>query len=261
MHPSQTQQTIVLKFGTGILTLPDSPLLDDAQFDALTAAVATVYEAGHRPVIVSSGAVGAGLEAFGLDERPDGTAMLQACAAVGQARLMHRYETLFRRFGLNVAQLLVTNADFQTDKRRSNFRHTLLTLLELPKIIPIINENDSVATEELRFGDNDALSAGVAELAAVDQLIILTSTDGLYDASGAQVESVTSIDDALGHVRAETGKFSVGGMRTKLEAVRQATEAGVSTIIASGRNADQIPDLVAGSGVGTRFAATTHGSR
>ncbi len=261
MHPSSPQQTIVLKFGTGILTLPDSPLLDDAQFDALTAAVAAVYEAGHRPIVVSSGAVGAGLEAFGLAERPDDTAMLQACAAVGQARLMHRYETLFRKFGLNVAQLLVTNADFQTDKRRSNFRHTLLTLLRLPRIIPIINENDSVATEELRFGDNDALSAGVAELAAVNQLILLTSTDGLSDANGTLVPSVGSIDEALGHVRAETGKFSVGGMRTKLEAVRHATEAGVTTVIASGRNAAQIPELVAGGGTGTRFPAAARAAR
>ncbi|CAN5210664.1 hypothetical protein BH23VER1_BH23VER1_32500 [soil metagenome] len=254
MQPPPLHQTIVFKFGTGILTLPDSPLLDEGQFDALTAAVAAVHQAGHRPVIVSSGAVGAGLMAFGLCERPTDTGMLQACAAVGQARLMHRYENLFRRFGLNVAQLLVTNADFQTETRRNNFRHTLVTLLGLPDVIPIINENDSVATEELRFGDNDALSAGVAELAAVNQLILLTSADGLYDASGALVGSVAHIDEAFAHVRAETGRFSVGGMRTKLEAVRHAMEAGVTTVIANGRNPAQIPDLVSGGGLGTRFA-------
>lgn len=246
-------RTVVLKFGTGILTRPDSVHLDDEQFDRLTTAVAGLRQAGHRCILVSSGAVGAGLRSFGLDARPADLGMLQACAAVGQSKLMHYYETLFRRFDLNVAQLLVTNADFRTEGRRHNFQATLLKLLEFDDVIPIINENDSVATEELRFGDNDALSAGVAVLAGADLLVLLTSVDGLHDADGAIIPRVDRIGDVIHLVRAETGRLSVGGMASKLQAVATAVEAGVETVIASGHRTDQFPELVAGGGIGTRF--------
>jgi glutamate 5-kinase len=193
--------------------------------------------------------------AFGLTERPRDTVTLQACAAVGQSRLMHFYETLFRQFGLDVAQLLVTNADFRTEPRRARFRDTLLRLLEFPRVVPIINENDSVATEELLFGDNDALSAGVAELAGAGLLVLLTSVDGIEDSEGKVVPRVNGVDDVAHLVRDESGALSVGGMRTKLEAVRKATAAGIETVIANGRKPEQLADLVRGGGVGTRFPA------
>ena len=200
--------------------------------------------------------MGAGLTAFGLDSRPTKTAMLQACAAVGQGRLMQRYSELFGKHGFSVAQLLVTSADFQRDSRRALFGATLSQLLDLPNVIPVINENDSVATEELRFGDNDALSADVATLVGADTLILFTAVDGLADASGDLIPEVVDIDDALHHVRSETGHLSVGGMASKLEAVRKATSSGVETLIANGRNPSQIADLLSGGGIATRFKAS-----
>ena len=254
--PPAHARTVVLKFGTGILTEPGSVHLDAGQFISLTRAVASIQSSGTRCIVVSSGAVGAGLAAFELNSRPTETAMLQACAAVGQGRLMHRYSELFDKHGYAVAQLLVTSADFQRDSRRALFGATLTQLLELPNVIPVINENDSVATEELRFGDNDALSADVASLVGADTLILFTSVDGLADASGELIPEVTDIDEALSHVRSETGHLSVGGMASKLEAVRKATASGVETLIANGRNLSQIDALLSGGGVATRFRSS-----
>lgn len=254
--PSQetSAKRIVIKFGSGILTREGSVQLDDAQFASLTTAVAELQTAGHQAIIVSSGAVAAGLKAFALHSRPTATGLLQACAAVGQSRLMHFYEALFRQHDLHVAQLLVTNADFQTDSRRAKFNTTLENLLQQPNIVPIINENDSVATEELLFGDNDSLSADVAVLTNADLLILLTSVDGLADHHGNLVTSVDNVESVTHLIREETGQLSVGGMQTKLEAVRKSTAAHIETIIANGRNPSQINQLVAGHGTGTRFS-------
>ncbi len=255
-HSTNPARTVVLKFGTGILTKPGSVHLDAQQFSDLTQAVASVQSDGTRCIVVSSGAVGAGLAAFNLNSRPTETAMLQACAAVGQGLLMHRYSELFEKHDYAVAQLLVTSADFQQNSRRALFGATLTQLLDLPNVIPVINENDSVATEELRFGDNDALSADVAALAKADTLILFTAVDGLANSSGDLIPEVTDIDDALQHVRSETGHLSVGGMASKLEAVRKATASGVETIIANGRNPSQLSALLSGGGIATRFKAS-----
>ncbi len=246
---------IVIKFGSGILTRNEGTAPDPAQFAALVDAVALLAESGHQPIVVSSGAVGAGLMAFGMRDRPTETALLQACAAVGQTRLMHLYENRFRDYNLNVAQLLLTNEDFKDDKRRTNVANTLSTLLEFKTVIPIIIENDSVATEELKVGDNDVLSAHVAQLVEADLLILLTSVDGLIKPGTANeiVEHVEAIDDVLHYVNGEVGKHSTGGMASKLRAVRLAVDAGIETLIANGRNAPQIPDLVNGGGRATRF--------
>ncbi len=254
MSHQTASRRIVIKFGSGILTLPESATLDEAQFARLTQAIAILKQAGHEVIVVTSGAVAAGLHVLGLSQRPTETAMLQACAAVGQTRLMHKYETLLGACGLHVAQLLVTHEDFVQEERQMNLKNALASLLAQPGVVPIFNENDSVATEELKFGDNDALSAGLAVLARADLLILLTSVDGLLPPEGGDiVAEVSDIQAVAGYARDEKGHFSVGGMASKLRAVEQAVAAGIETLIANGRNAMQIPELVEGRGVRTRF--------
>ncbi|MBV8899561.1 MAG: glutamate 5-kinase, partial [Verrucomicrobia bacterium] len=162
---SDKRKRLVIKFGTGILTESASNTLATAQFERLTAEVAELVNVrGNECIVVSSGAVGAGLMLLGLPERPKDLSSIQACAAVGQSRLMLLYETLFARHQLRVAQLLLTHQDLDSRTRYRNARNTLEQLLRFRSVVPIINENDSVAVEELRFGDNDRLSAEVAIL-------------------------------------------------------------------------------------------------
>lgn len=245
---------IILKFGSGILARRDGRGLDSGQFARLTTQVARLVQRGHECLVVTSGAVAAGLGVLGLKERPDDQANLQACAAVGQSKLMQLYETMFARHGLHVAQLLVTHGDIDSRMRGANVKHTLDRLLA-SKIVPIINENDSVAVEELRFGDNDRLSAEVAMLARADLLILLTSVDGLMNARGGIVPVVADVDSVAKLANASRGKFSVGGMVSKLQAVKAAVEAGIPTAIANGRKPAQIGAIVAGRRAGTRFLA------
>ena len=251
---SKSQEIIVIKFGSGILTHPDGISLDDSQFDGLVNAVSNIHKIGMRPVIVSSGAAAAGMMAFGIKERPADLSALQACCAVGQTRLMHFYETLFRQYDLNVAQLLLTNEDFSTPSRTLNVTNTFDELLKHENVIPIINENDSVATEELKFGDNDSLSASLSILINASLLIILTEVDGLMDAHGNLIPHINDINDAMNHVRLEKGKYSVGGMATKLEAASMASRSGITTLIANGRRTNQLEDLVKGDGVYTKIS-------
>lgn len=243
---------LVLKFGSGILANARGSGLDVKQFRRLCAEVAAVVKAGHECVVVSSGAVAAGLGVLGLKERPEALAARQACAAVGQSKLMESYTRHFATHGLNVAQLLLTHGDLDSRTRHENARNTLEHLLR-SRVVPIINENDSVAVEELKFGDNDRLSAEVAMLANADTLILLTSVDGLLDERGQTVRVVEDIDDVARLARNEKGKFSVGGMASKLQAVRAAVEAGIATHIASGRKPKQIAAILAGKPAGTRF--------
>ncbi len=243
-----------MKFGTGILKDKDSPTIDGAQVWNLLRAVALIRKAGHEVIVVTSGAVAAGLNVMGFTERPTEMALLQACAAVGQSRLMHFYGQVLREWDLHVGQMLVTNEDFEIPQRRAHIENTLRQLLASAHVVPVFNENDSVAIEEIRFGDNDALSAGVARLAQADLLILLTSVDGLIPPSGEGiVETVTDLAQVAGFARGDKGAYSVGGMDTKLAAVRHAVEGGVETIIANGRNPEQLMDLIDGTGRGTRF--------
>src|SRR6266487_1294125 len=253
--PALPQQLmgIILKFGTGILTRAKGDSLDSVQFRKLTAEVAALVKAGHECVIVSSGAVGAGLFLFGLNERPEDLPTIQACAAIGQSRLMRQYEKLFSRHGLHIAQLLLTHQDIDSRARYVNARNTLERLFTRCDIVPIINENDSVAVEELRFGDNDRLSAEVAVLVGAELLIMLTSVDGLMDHAGKRIPMIADVMDADRFVRSEKGKVSVGGMVSKLDAVKLATAAGIPTVIANGRRAGIIPRIAAGEQVGTLF--------
>lgn len=245
---------LVLKFGSGILSNPQGNTLDRRQFARLGREVAALRRAGHECLIVSSGAVAAGMAALGLKERPAGLPARQACAAVGQSQLMHRYATVFARHGLTVAQLLLTHSDLDSRTRHANARNTLERLFARG-VVPVINENDSVAVEELNFGDNDRLSAEVAVLVRADRLIILTSVDGLLDAAGRVVPVVKNIDAIASLVRREVGRVSTGGMVTKLEAARAAVAAGIAVHIASGRRPGQLAAIVAGRKSGTHFPA------
>jgi len=245
----------VIKAGTGVLTRVSDGTLDGASLVRLVTAIAGQLEQGHRCLLVSSGAVGAGVSAFGLDGYPSDLATRQACAAVGQARLMHTYENLFRNFELSVAQVLLTAEDLRTPARSANVKSTLARLLSEPRILPIINENDSVAVEELRVGDNDMLSARVARLVDARRLILLTSVDGLLSPdTGELIPEVAELEEVLGFAKDERGKFSIGGMASKLQAVRLAVESGIETHIAHGRRPERLSAILDGeSGVSTRF--------
>jgi glutamate 5-kinase len=252
-----TLPRIVIKLGTGLLTqLHGDAALDDDQFRRLTAEVAALVASTHECLLVSSGAVGAGMMVLGLKERSKDLPTIQACAAIGQSRLMRMYETLFARHGLAVAQLLLTHQDIDSRARYANARNTLNRLLEHRGIVPIINENDSVAVEELRFGDNDRLSAEVAILAGADLLIILTSAEGLTreaDGRGEPIPLVEDVDAVMHLASAHRGRFSVGGMGSKLQAVKLAVDSGIETVIANGRTPGLLERIVAGEKVGTRF--------
>ena len=246
---------IVLKFGSGILANAKGTALDTRQFKRLAREIAALVTAGHQVIVVSSGAVAAGLSALGLKERPNDLATKQACAAIGQSKLMQMYGAMFAGHGLAVAQLLLTYRDLDSRVSYSNAQNTIARLLERRSVVPIINENDSVAVEELRFGDNDKLSAEVAILAEAGLLILLTSVDGLLDARGVTVPLVRDVEHVTGLAREEKGRFSVGGMASKLQAVKLAVAAGIRTHIVSGTKAGQIARVVAGRAAGTRFVA------
>lgn len=246
-------QRIVVKFGSGILANAKGTALDVRQFKRLSREIAALVAAGNEVIVVSSGAVAAGLGSLGLKERPDDLAAKQACAAIGQSKLMQLYGTMFAEHGLAVAQLLLTYRDLDSRVSYGNAQNTIAHLLKHKGVIPIINENDSVAVEELRFGDNDKLSAEVAMLVNADMLVLLTSVDGLLDARGVTVPVVQDVEHVKGLARAEKGKFSVGGMASKLQAVNLTVAAGIRTHICSGTKPGQIGKIVAGRPAGTRF--------
>jgi glutamate 5-kinase len=248
----------LIKAGTGVLTKADNGTLDRAALVHLVAAIAGLVDAGHRCLFVSSGAVGSGLAAFGLTGYPQDTATRQACAAVGQAQLMQTYSSLFANFDITVAQVLLTAGDLGTPERAAYVSDTFRRLLVEPRILPIINENDSVAVEELKFGDNDMLAVQVAKLTDVSRIILLTSADGLLDPeTNTLIAEVSDIDGVLHHVRLEKGRFSMGGMASKLAAIKFAVAAGIETHIANGRHPERLAGIVAGKGYSTRFHPRT----
>ncbi len=248
---------IVIKIGTGVLTRNAGGGIHHAMIARLSQAIADIHAVGHEVIVVSSGAVGAGMGAFGLESRPTDIEMLQACAAAGQARLMHLYDNQFGHHGLKVAQLLVTHEDLQDERRSENVLATLNAILSHRGVVHILNENDSVAVYELKVGDNDTLSSIVARLARADMLILLTSVAGLMgpEAKGEDdiIPYVEDVETVLSFARDEKGALSVGGMASKLRAVEAAVTAGIETLIASGLKPEQLPDLVGGGGVATRF--------
>ncbi|MFK7909297.1 MAG: glutamate 5-kinase [Akkermansiaceae bacterium] len=248
-----SEDTVVIKIGTGVLTNSEDGTLNEASLVRLVTAVSELVAEGVPCVMVSSGAVGAGVSALNLDGYPEDTSTRQACAAVGQTRLMHAYENLFQKFRLNVAQILLSADDLADPARSSYVSDTLVRLLGNGSIIPIINENDTVAVEELRVGDNDMLSAKVATLLSARALIMFSTVNGLLRGDGSTIESVEDISTVLGVVREDHGKFSIGGMKSKLKAVEVAVSAGVETVIADGRLPSNLSAIVRGSSHGTRF--------
>ena len=229
---------IVVKLGTGVLT--DSRKQPDlAQMEQLVAQIAEQRQAGREMVLVSSGAVGAGMGALGFERRPSELAELQACAAVGQSRLMAIYEKLFGAHGLSVAQILLTHDDLQHHERHLNARNTLVTLLA-HGVVPIINENDVVSFTELKFGDNDTLSALVASLLPADLLLILTTVDGVLEnfgkANPRTIPLIERVDEALEQKAGGTDSATaVGGMASKIQAAKIVIRSGIPLVIASGR--------------------------
>lgn len=257
MTTENSGKRVIIKIGTGVLTRDSGGEIHHAMLARLSQSIADLNKAGHEVVMVTSGAVGAGLSTFGLVQRPAETDALQACAAAGQARLMHLYESQFGHYGLKIAQLLVTHDDLRDEKRSGNVLATLNAILPHHHVIPIINENDSVSVYELKVGDNDILSSIVARLIDADLLILFTSVPGLLgpDAESPDdiIPEVDNVEAVLDFVRDEKGELSVGGMASKLRAVQEAVSAGVETIIASGHHPEQLEELVNGGGVGTRF--------
>ena len=215
--------------------------------------------AGHRCLFVSSGSVGSGVSAMGLTEYPTDITTRQACAAVGQARLMRTYSVLFENFDIYPAQILLTAGAINTPKRAQYITNTITRLLEQPRIIPIINENDTVAIRELNFGDNDMLSVRVAKLVGATRVVLLTSVDGLLEPENNRlITEVDDIDEVFKHVREDKGKFSMGGMASKLKAVKFAVDAGIETHIANGRYPRRLIEIFEnrGEGISTRFHPT-----
>ena len=246
----------MVKLGTGILT-DARKRPDQVQFAQLVAQIAALRAEDREVVVVSSGAVGAGMGVLGFESRPRELADLQACAAVGQSRLMAMYETLFRHYDLGIAQVLLTHDDLADHARHLNARNTLLTLLKRG-VVPIVNENDAVSVTELKFGDNDRLSALVASLLPADLLVILTTADGLIENFGKpdarRIPVVEAIDDTVQAMAGgTTSATAVGGMRTKIDAARIVARAGVPLVVAPGRRFDVLARILAGSDEGTLF--------
>lgn len=249
---------IVVKLGTGVLT--DSRKQPDlAQMEQLVGQLAEQQKAGKEILVVSSGAVGAGMGALGHQRRPNDLAELQACAAIGQSRLMAIYEKLFGAFGLSVAQVLLTHDDLQHHERHLNARNTLVTLLG-HGVVPIINENDAISFTELKFGDNDKLSALLAALLPADLLVILTTVDGVITnfgkANPKTIPTIEQIDSAVEELAGGTDSATaVGGMASKIQAAKIAVRSGIPLVIASGKKKQVLARIVAGEEEGTIFVA------
>jgi glutamate 5-kinase len=249
---------LVVKVGSGLVTTPGSGVAPE-RIEALAADIASIRE-GRRIVLVSSGAIASGTARLRLPERPRSIPDKQAAAAVGQSVLMWQYEAAFGRHRVQVGQVLLTAQDISDRARYLNAKNTLLALLKFD-VLPIVNENDTVAVEEIKVGDNDNLSALVASLIDADLLVLLTDVDGLYTDDPAvnararkldAVESVTA--EIAGLARDRADPISVGGMATKLQAARKAAAAGVPMIIANGRESGVLRRIVDGEPVGTYFA-------
>jgi glutamate 5-kinase len=257
-EPLKAAARVVVKLGTGVLT-DSRKQLDLAQVEQLVAQVAAQRQAGRELVLVSSGAVGAGMGVLGCEKRPTDLAELQACAAVGQSRLMATYERLFGQFGLHVAQVLLTHEDLEHHERHLNARNTLVTLLDRG-VVPIVNENDAVSFTEIKFGDNDKLSALVASLLPADLLVILTTVDGVIENFGkANPRTIPVVERIDEHVERLAGgtrsATAVGGMSSKIEAARIVTRAGIPLVIASGRKKHVLANVLSGTDEGTLFVA------
>ncbi len=251
---------VVIKLGSSVVADSDGELRADA-LAYVCDAVAQAHKAGDEAIIVTSGAIARGMRTMGLPQRPSAVGELQAASAVGQGKLYRVYDELLRARGVTSAQLLLTFFDMSARTHYLNVRQTLATLLTW-RVLPVINENDTTATDEISFGDNDFLAAQVAVLLAADELILMTDIDGLFTADPrlnpaarivSEVSDFTALDDLeVGHTTSPLGS---GGMRSKVVAAEMATAAGISTVICNGLREGALAAVLAGDREGTRFAA------
>lgn len=249
---------IVVKVGTSTLAHPTGRL-NIRHVEELVKVLSDLKNAGHEVILVSSGAIGMGVGKLGLPGKPGDMPGKQAAAAVGQCELMYTYDRLFTQYNHTVAQILITGGDIENEERRGNFENTIYRLLEL-KALPVINENDTIATAEIKVGDNDTLGAIVACCVGADLLVLLSDIEGLYTADPRKhpdatliplVEEVTPEVEALaGGVGSGLG---TGGMATKLRAAKMVTAKGCDMIITNGERPGVLYDIVDGKPVGTRF--------
>jgi glutamate 5-kinase len=253
---------LVIKVGSALVT-NNGEGLDLNAINEWARQIAQLRQSNREVVLVSSGAIACGMQRLGWHKRPSAVHELQACAAVGQMGLVQVYESAFASHGLHTAQVLLTHDDLADRKRYLNARSTLTTLLELG-VVPIINENDTVITDEIKFGDNDTLGALVANLVDADCLIILTDQQGLFtadprkDASATLISEARAGDPALETMAGGAGtQYGKGGMITKVIAAKRAASSGTHTVIASGREEDVMPRLARGESVGTLLVSQT----
>lgn len=260
--PVASAKRIVIKVGSSLVT-DEGRGLDHAAVARWAEEIAALKRAGREIVLVSSGAIAEGIKRLGWRARPSAMHELQAAAAVGQMGLVQAYESAFTRYGLHTAQILLTHDDLSDRRRYLNARSTLLTLLGLD-VIPVINENDTVTTDEIRFGDNDTLGALVTNLIEADVLVLLTDQQGLYtadprrDAAATLVRNARAGDPELERMASGVGTtIGSGGMLTKVLAAKRAARSGASTVIAGGREERVLSRLAAGEPIGTTLAADT----
>ncbi|MEZ6045293.1 MAG: glutamate 5-kinase [Planctomycetaceae bacterium] len=255
----QTARTVVVKVGTNVLSRDDDTL-DIDRIKLLSHQLHKIRKSGRKVVLVSSGAIGAGMGLLSLKKRPEDLPHLQAAAATGQARLIHVYDECFQQHGYHAAQLLLTINDFKSRKRYLNVKNTLSTLFEYG-VIPIVNENDTVSIEEIKFGDNDRLAALVTNLLPSPLLVILSNIDGFYTKHPSEEGSeliplVEQWDEQLlAYASNQKSTRGTGGMQSKLQAIQTATAVGENVILANGRDPHVLDKVLAGEEVGTLFLA------
>jgi glutamate 5-kinase len=249
---------VVVKVGSGLVTTPGAGPSSE-HIGRLAADLSALVHEGREVALVTSGAIATGVARLGLTARPRSIPEKQAAAAVGQSALMWEYEQAFKKHGIPVGQVLLTGQDISDRSRYLNARNTLLALLEFG-VLPVINENDTVAVDEIKVGDNDNLAALVAHLIDADLLVLLTDVDGLYtgnprqDPSARRLETVEAITDQIQRmVYDASARVSVGGMATKLQAGQKASASGIPMVIANGREAGLLPRLLKGEPIGTYF--------
>ena len=249
---------VVVKIGTSTLAHPTG-LLNIRRVEEFCKVLSDLKNAGHEIILVSSGAIGMGVGKLSLKERPCDIPTKQAAAAVGQCELMYTYDRLFQTYHHTVAQILLTGSDFRHDDRYHNFQNTLKRLIELD-VLPIINENDTIATDEIKVGDNDTLSAMVAVSVGADRLVLLSDIDGLYtadphkDPNATLIHTVTDLTDEIRALAGDEGSsLGTGGMKTKLHAASLCMEAGCDMVILNGSEPTLLYELFDGARVGTLF--------
>jgi len=246
---------VVIKLGTGLLSAGDGNIREE-RVSQICSGIESLKDQGTEVIIVSSGAVGLGMGKLGLESRPTELSLLRSCASIGQSELMHAWKSAFSNHGIMTAQILLTREDFNQQTRSRKVQETIETLLARG-VVPVINENDSISDEELKFGDNDVLSALLASLCLAELLIILTTAKGLmtHASSGVLVPFVSEITPEIeGMAEGTTSSTAVGGMATKIEAAKVATKSGCAVFIGSGETPGRLPQIIDGKAEGTFFA-------